>query len=282
MAAIVIHVRGISSDASATFTYIWAISQRPSATTSAHLQINRRIYAGETFRAFGSLGELACIEHLLGHDEVAFEYLTDRLADTRETLQNAFGYASEEQKLRYTNLYPPIHDLFLNFVADQKSDEVITSAYEMVLSGKALVIEAIAEERAVAVCSIEPAIADVVSQHSNTCGEIASLVLSGGRKPELYVARLQELYQSKEQLETELSGLCAEFSERRLLDDMSVSDVAAKLPRNATLWEFLRYRHFDFRKPPSEGRWGAPRYLVFTLDNRGQVSLVDLGEAEAH
>jgi CHAT domain-containing protein len=244
------------------------------------LRINKRIYAGMTLRSFRSLGELALIEHHLGNDELAFDYLETRLAGTRTTLQNAFTYASEGQKLRYTNLYPPVDDLFLNFALDHQSDKVLTSSFEMVLSGKALIIEALAAERAMAACAVEPHLDNVLDQHSNVCGEIAALVLSSGRRPELYMARLQELYESKSQLETELSGLCADVTESVLAANIRVEDATTKLPRNAVLWEVVRYAHLDSGLSPSEGRWGQARYLVFTLDNLGQLNLVDLGEAK--
>ena len=46
------------------------------------------------------------------------------------------------------------------------------------------------------------------------------------------------------------------------------------------LWEFVRYQPYDFKMEGSDKeRTGPPRYLAFTLDPGGSITLTDLGDA---
>jgi CHAT domain-containing protein len=59
-----------------------------------------------------------------------------------------------------------------------------------------------------------------------------------------------------------------------------VADVARALPENGVLLEFVEYQPYDFGETGTdEQRKGVSRYLTFTLNNSGAVTLTDLGDA---
>ena len=61
---------------------------------------------------------------------------------------------------------------------------------------------------------------------------------------------------------------------------VAVSEVAARLPPDAVLLEFVRVQDPDPPSPaPAREADTEPRYLAFTLTSSGRVSLVDLGAA---
>jgi len=58
--------------------------------------------------------------------------------------------------------------------------------------------------------------------------------------------------------------------------------VVKSIPVGAVLWEFLRYKPYDFKKTGSDrDKNGPARYLAFAINHSGDVVIKDLGEAEA-
>ena len=197
-------------------------------------------------------------------------------------IEYAFSYASEDQKMRYIEKYPLINQSLLSFAIGNESDESKSSALEMMLKGKAVVIDALSAERQIAYCSYDDQILKKAERHAEVCGEISTVTLVGAEKldPEIYRDRLQTLYSIKDSLETGLSKDCAEFKDELVARRFAVVDVANALPQGSVLWEFVRYEPYDFKKIGSdEERTGPSRYLAFTLDGSGNITLTDLGNA---
>jgi len=223
----------------------------------------------------------------------------EKLQQSRQNfIEYVFSYASEDQKMRYIDKYPLIDHSFLscaiinNKVEPGAASEVTLktktqlryATLEMALKAKAVVIDAVSAEKEIVFCSYDEAVRKKAEKHTQICGEISTLTLAGVNKldPEIYRDRLQTLYQEKDALETELSNSCAEFKDELAMRRFKIPDVVHAIPEGSVLWEFIRYEPYDFKKTGSDTeRTGPPRYLAFTLDHEEEITLTDLGEAEA-
>jgi tetratricopeptide (TPR) repeat protein/CHAT domain-containing protein len=229
-----------------------------------------------------NLMHLARVNCSMGEFDEALENY-QKLQTSREYfIEYVFSYASEEQKVRYLEKYPLIDQSLLSFALLHPSTESKRAALDMILRGKAAVIHAVAAEKEIAYCSYDEEIRQTAERHSEICGEIAALVLAGTEylDPEIYRARSETLYSTKDSLETELSTFCSEFKEEMASRRFRIDDIVEALPEGTVLWEFLRYEPYDFKKAGSEKeRTGPPRYLAITLDHTGTINLTDLGDA---
>jgi CHAT domain-containing protein/Tfp pilus assembly protein PilF len=229
-----------------------------------------------------TLEQLATIYGSMGELEKALDFY-ERLQRSRHRfVEHVFSYASEGQKMRYIEQYPLLDHSFVSFAMMSDLDESRRAALEMILKAKAVVIDAVAAEREAAYCSYDDDVMDRVRRHAEACGEISTLILAASGRSDLktYHHELGRLFGIKDSLETELSRTCAEFRDELAARRFTVADVAAALPEDAALWEFIRYVPHDFTKGGrDEQKTGPPRYAGFTLNHKGEVTLTDLGDA---
>lgn len=198
-------------------------------------------------------------------------------------IRNAFSHASEGQKMRWISQYPLIDHSFLALSVSHPSQDILRSALEMVLQGKAAVIDAVMAEKQAVYCSYDDRVTRNVEAHSDLCGRIAQMALTDAScfPKEMYRDSLQVLYSIKDSLETQISSWCSEFRDELATQDVRVSDITDALTEKAVLWEFVRYKPYDFNGTGGdEKRSGSPRYLAFTLNHLGDIAVADLGNAE--
>jgi CHAT domain-containing protein/Tfp pilus assembly protein PilF len=118
--------------------------------------------------------------------------------------------------------------------------------------------------------------------------ELTTLVLqgSGTLSPANYRQRIEELAAQGDALETELARSSAPLRSRTTLPPLAemVDRVAAALPRNSALIEFIAYVDRPLAPKPSAPSPQAPnpvRYLALVLFPDGRVRALDLGPAAA-
>jgi len=200
------------------------------------------------------------------------------LALRQSFIRSAFAFASERNKMAYLRMYPLIYQSLLTLAVSDTGGRAIASAFDMVLSGKGAVLDALAQERQVALCSDRPELHRLVKQHAAVCDSIAGMAV---RIQELgnpiQLEKSKRLYEIKDSLELSLSHQCAEFERKLRQDTISSVRVARTLPKGSVLWEFVRYWPYNLSHPD---RALAPRYLAFALNTLGQVRVSDLGEAK--
>lgn len=233
----------------------------------------------ETANSYSHLAKNYCSR---GDASLALRNYQSLQRSRQNFIANIFSHASEGQKARYLEMFPLIDHSFLSYAVSNPTEEAKRAALEMILRGKAAVVDAVSAEREIAYCSYDEEILETLRTHALTCGEIATLALSAGERltPEAYRDRYETLYAAKDSLETELSASCSEFRDELASERFSLSDIEEALPEGSVLWEFFRYDPYDFGKTGSEReRTGPPRYMAFTLDHAGNVTLTDLGDA---
>ena len=219
-------------------------------------------------------------------------------ASRQRFIEYVFSYASEDQKMRYLEKYPLADHAFLSFAAMHLSTgdpagkeekyrifikDLKRSALEAVLKSKAVVIDAVSAERQIAFDAENINIRQKAEKHAAVSGEISNLTMGGVKnlEPDRYRQRLRTLYRMREALETELSNLCAEFKDDLAARKFEIMDVAEAIPEGGILWEFVRYTPYSFHGSEKPGaRTGPDRYLAFTLNHSGEITLTDMGETE--
>ena len=252
------------------------------ALVERSLEIRMNAQGPHHYRIPSCFDNLALINCYLGDYNTGREYYR-RLLDSRlNFLKVIFAGASEDQKLRYAGEYSIMeHSLFSMAIIDG-SRESRKLALEMLLNGKAFVLDAVAAEKKIAYCKDDDRINIIVDRLSDIYREIASLTLLGSNdsENEIYGRRLNSLYEIKDSLETIMSEKCSEYNDVPDNNAITSEDVASALPPQGVLWEFARYRPFDFAaKGGFMERTGQPGYLVFTLNHEGDIRLFVLGGA---
>jgi len=215
------------------------------------------------------------------YDQSLADY--NKLMESRlKFIDDVFSFASEEQKMRYISQNPLIEHSFLSLATVGTSMETKRCALDMVLKGKAVVLDALSSEKEIAYCVHDEKITQIEKQLDFVCNKIASISLASMNNPLAKEDRdsLQNFYRIKDSLETQFSHSCSEFKDELSAKRFTLTDVANALPEGSILWEFVRYEPYDFKKIGNdETQTLPPRYLAFTLDHAGNVTLTDLGDA---
>ncbi len=103
---------------------------------------------------------------------------------------------------------------------------------------------------------------------------------SGHLPPQVYQARLRELSQQADDLESQLAATMPEL--RKLQPpkfDQILAAVAKQLPPDGALLEVVRAQPFDFKAKGMDNPWKDPHYLALVMTAEQQIAAHDLGEA---
>ena len=247
------------------------------------LRTNRKIFGSDHPSVTDCLDGLALLYGSMGDYTRSLSRYKELLSTKLNLIENVFSYASEEQKMRFADQYALIDGSFLSLAQVDGSQQSKVQGLEMTLKGKGIVFDALSAERQTAYCLHDDNVAATEERHRLTCGKISTMTLANMRKGKIqqeYLDTLQALRSAKDSLEVVLSRICSSFGEELSAERFTVNDVAAALPDGSVLWEFVRYEPYDFLKEgPDQEKTGPPRYLAFTLDHSGKVTLTDLGDA---
>jgi CHAT domain-containing protein/tetratricopeptide (TPR) repeat protein len=202
----------------------------------------------------------------------------ESITSKQDFVKGIFTFVSEESKMKYLRRNPLINHAVYALAEETQSTEAKEVALQMLLAGKAVILDALASERQTAYCSGNEKIASMLLGHADICREIAEFTTSGGRgySASAVGAKLDSLNAAKNRLESEISGQCAEFAEALAIGHFSVGDVTSVLADKSILWEFCTY--WPNRLVGNKLEWQSPRYLAFSLTPAGDIGLFDLGE----
>ena len=279
-----VHRYGVSSPAMLSIlngAYFIAMERGNWAQAAAYIQ---RIVNIEEISKYPKLADysrdqiwLARCNYNLGDSIGCLDAFEKGIFLRRSFIKGVFSYATENTKLRYVRQFPLIDDSFLSFAAGNRSGEIINSALQMVLSGKAIVLDALTIDRKAALCSGQNALSSLVKRYAAVCDSIANFSVRRADVVSQHTGDgVSTYYMMKDSLELELSQRCAEFDSPERMPAVSVAEIAGALPPRGVLWEYIWYRPFCFTRPDSVL---PSRYLAFTLDAQGHTTIADLGEA---
>lgn len=207
----------------------------------------------------------------------------DRFIDLALKLTDyAFSYSSEAQKLIWINQYPVMDNSLFSLALSCGSRSTMELAAEMILKGKASVIDAVMAEQKAAYCSEDAVTLELLEQRNELCTIISNMVLSSVKRApnESFRDSIQYLYRMNDSLEEELSRRCALFKDELQARRFSLKDIGRALEDDDALLEYLKYFPYDFNKSGSEATDSSnSRYLVFVVTSKGGVNFADIGNA---
>jgi tetratricopeptide (TPR) repeat protein len=247
------------------------------------LAILEAAFGTEHPRVAESIESLARIHASSGEYSESLSHYARFTELRRRFVEYLFSSSSEAQRLRWIEKYPMISNSLLSLAFLRDDERAGRLAAEVVLSGKAVVLDAMMEDKQAAFCSYDETVLKTLDEHSNVCATIANMVFMSEAtdpSPETFRDSLVFLHGCADSLEAELSRRCATFKNELAIRRFDVTMLAEALPNGAALWEFLRYQPYDFERVGGEDDKELPdRYLAVVLRPGGNSRLVDLGEA---
>ena len=229
-----------------------------------------------------SLGNIARIYAALGDyaDALKFQQRVDAALDADMALNLAIG--SERQKIAYLSMIAERTERTLSFHLKLQPDnpEAARLAIDTLLQRKGRVLDVMTNTLAVRRAQAGPEEQQLLDRLADTTTRFARLALAGPGKmrPDEHVRQLQELQDTKERLEADISRRSVEA--RAALLRVSREAVQGAIPAGVTLIEYAVYRPFDSRAKSMTVAYGAPRYAAYVVRAQEVVGL-DLGEAAA-
>ena len=194
----------------------------------------------------------------------------------------AFSYSSESQKLIWIEQYPVMDNSLFSLALSCGGRAIRELAAEMILKGKASVIDAVMTEQKAAYCSEDAVTLELLDRRNELCTIISNMVLSSVKRApdESFRDSIQYLYRMNDSLEEELSRRCTLFKDELQARRFSIGDIGRALGEDEVLLEYLKYFPYDFGKVGSEAIDSAnARYLAFIVTSNGGVTFTDIGEA---
>jgi CHAT domain-containing protein/Tfp pilus assembly protein PilF len=242
------------------------------------LEIREKLFGQFHPYVFLILQSLAKLYATTGEFSKSLDYYDRSIYSLRKFLDYSFTSASESQKLKWIRMYPPLNNSLLSLGVREKDRRSIDVAYNMVLWGKSLVVDALMKENSIAACSDDGEIDSLLQRRNDLRTLIANIALGKANTPQRINARkeLPALMEEQDSVEASLSSRCADFGDYLLNAGANDSIVKANIPPEAILCEFVKYRPYDFtNKCDSE----TDHYLVFALTRTDTTRIYDCGSA---
>jgi len=231
------------------------------------------------------LSNIALLEAAQQNYQSAFGSFMKALYIQDREIQSAFTITTEEQKTKFIQIitqgYGRSYENFLSLIhqyllADQTATH---DGLMVVLRRKGIVFDAQSRAREALQGRLSEADRKDWERLSSLRGELARLSLSKPEKmsPEEYQKTLTVLEQQIEVVEKRLADASALVAKELKQRTVTVEAAAKALPKGSALVEFVRIRDYDFVQQKVKP---SSRYLAFVLTTDGEVTMVDLGDAE--
>jgi tetratricopeptide (TPR) repeat protein len=222
--------------------------------------------------------------------------VTDRLPEAMDLLREAaviddrlpgpaFAFALESGRLAYLEALRSNLDRLLTLLLEHKTEDrsELGRVLDLLLRRKALAAEVLPAGRDAVLARRYPDHKPALEELHYLRRQLARKVLNGpGPEKQAGHERLLDRWTARlEELEAELAGKIPELALRRRLRNADRTTVAAALPADSVLVEFVRLQAADLHAAAARAAETAARYLAFLLPagRPDEVRLIDLGEA---
>ncbi len=219
------------------------------------------------------------------HYQVAFGIFQKGLLIQDNIIQNIFSVTTEEQKFKLIQSVTGLYGNFLSLIHQHLKDDpkAVREGLAIVLRHKGVVFDAEARQRE----ALQGRLSETGRQDWNRLtalrSELARLLLNKPEKMSLegQQDKLATLHQQIADVEKKLVAESALVAKELQQRKITVEALAKRLPKNAVLVEFVKIkdRNWDFTTKTKETK--KYRYLSFLLTESGDVTLFDLGDADA-
>ncbi|MBI5470833.1 MAG: CHAT domain-containing protein [Ignavibacteriae bacterium] len=148
-------------------------------------------------------------------------------------------------------------------------DSVRGQIAEIILSGKGIVTEGYLNQQSIREIEQTPAAQSLFDAVRTTKLEISTLYAKGTSR-----ASIDSLQNHADSLESQLARVSSAYREQVAMRSISTKDIAARLPANSILIDYLRVGIIA-----RKGNTSAYQYIVLILDNDGNPTVANLGDA---
>lgn len=226
------------------------------------------VYRGRSFFASAS-GDHAKAVHAA---TVAYDVSRSSLRDGAQTLseRNALAYAGKVS--RETGRY--LTALMDTPIRSRENESTIA---QVVFSSKGQITDQIARRYRMAEQEGDDREASLRDSLREIRFQLAKLRVAGpdSAHPETYARKMEAEVSQKERLEADLSRWSATFRHEQALWDVDAAAIAAAMPANSVLVEYMRYN----RQPDCETTISS--YVAVVLRASGEMAVYPLGPAAA-
>ena len=242
------------------------------------LEIRRKVLGNNHSDTASSLNNLANLYSNKGDYEKAVKYRQEA-NDARELeLTRNLVLGSERQKQLYLQLYAYETDITVSLHVQSAPTNPLAKqlALTQILRRKGRSIDAVNQSVEALRNRSKPedvALLDELSAKKALFSNLSTQGL-GKLSPEEYKKQIKDLQDEIEKLEYKISESSAEF--RTQSQPVTLQAVQQAVPSDSTLVEFASYRPFDSKTR----KYAESRYVVYLLNNEGEIDWADLGEAE--
>lgn len=243
------------------------------------LTVQEAVYGRSHRTVAQSLGSLSKVYLRADRFQESADLAAEVVHIRRQLLQDFSLVVSERDALLYSDELSRAIDAFLSayFAASDRPEAAETTAVDILLAGKGEISDAIFERRNLLNQPMDSAAAEAWNSYRLALFQLSGLYVQGPTSADdvQFRTTLDSLSVVAKEREAKFAQSMERFSDHREHADIGCRGVAAQLPHNTILVEYVRYEKLALNSSEED----TPRYLVFTLDSDGATSIVDLGDA---
>ncbi|MFH1092201.1 MAG: CHAT domain-containing tetratricopeptide repeat protein [Pseudomonadota bacterium] len=233
-----------------------------------------------------SLNNLAVFLSARDQEKKALPLFLRAQGITEKLIDQVMGFTSEDRKTQFLAQNQTDFEAALNVVAFHlnQDQQVRREGLDLWLRRKGVILEAQKRYQEALFYTDNPEAVRLAQELAQVRARLSRQAFGGPGKEglEAYRHDLAELDKEKERLEAELARFSQAFARRQMVKKADSRQVAAALPPDTVLLEFVQLGQFNFKAKGREPKWSAPHYLAFVLPagQPDKIELTHLGEAK--
>jgi CHAT domain-containing protein/Tfp pilus assembly protein PilF len=245
------------------------------------LRIRAALFGNDHPLVAESRAAMALVLARTGRSEAALGAALEAERVSRAHLQITTQALAERQALSYSERRVSGADIALSLLASRarRDPQTVQRTWDAVVRSRALVFEEIAARQRLIAVSSDPAIAELATRLNTARQRLAGLLVLDASRD-----RVEQAVRDRDAAEQRLAERSAEFRTEQARVRTGLADAAARLPQDAALIAFVRYRRSSV-EPVSSTRQSpvtaGDEYLAFVASGGGStVVAVPLGSAD--
>jgi len=245
------------------------------------LEIKQRMLGKEHPSYINSLYGKASVLSAMKKYSKAIKLFSSAQALADAFIQAVFPVMSEEQKLKFAQTQSVNYHALVSLVNSKLANnkEALEIALNAVLSRKSIVFDAQSRLYESIASNLDKDSKQLWDKLAEVRSYLAKEIQAGelDATSEKYQSAIREFQQKIFQLEKQLSDKSPLVKQELQQHKVTFEEVAKQLDDNSVLLEFVKIREIDWGTGNVSDTW---RYLVFVLNAKGDINLLDLGDAD--
>ncbi len=241
------------------------------------LAIREQALGSDHYLMAETLEDLSVLRRVQGNIAPAIKLAERAVAIRRKNFLDNAVVLSERDALTYSQLLRNSVDNYIScfVLLESPAQMLVNKVADEILMSKGQVSDRIFQRQKKLVSETDSATLTVVENLRQVKTQLSRLYVSSFADDfETYKTRLDSLNDLAREVEADLSGRSASFRRQRYSKNASSARISSLLPEGSVLVEYVKYN-----RSKSEPDSVIPHYLALTIDNSGDVALLDLGQA---